>query len=795
MGVITKISDVNCVNLIRIDNVGRTSVFKVNGVELQCNTPTPTPTQTITPTQTTTPTQTITPTMTKTPTMTPGGTTTPTPTKTITPSVTCVRPSGTTNYVLYAVVNSVNITASESSVCNGLYVASQGGPLSGSITIQFNSTYPAAPPVGSYTYDGWGGTNCNTVADGWYIMNVISGLVGVHIVNGILVAYAVCPTVTPTVTPTQTPTNTITPSITPTNTITPSHTPTNTPTPTSIGNYKYVFTACCSPYTVGIVKVIKSSPPTYPFVYYDSTYGCYDFSNLTVTAGTESIVLDLMPTIPPTSYKDCYNCLFDHTCPTPTPTPTKTPTPTPTQGGGGSLVQLRNCCTFEIAYTTFDSAYIPGTIWSNDTPNCWTVVATGVTGTESVTLTTGGYIDCCDCMKNNSINCTWTGTTCCGVESSPLYSATTVCAIWSTFAGNPYSFCPSYGFSYQDVNLECWTFYGGIQGDKPDLTCDIYYEMAFDTDNLTGITYANCNECTDNGRICGYQFYGCCFGDYALDNYYNFYGNFSAYTATSISATFTGRTGPQTVCAYVGPKDYIYGANEATFLSAYTSCNQCTDNGNNCYFDWVDCCSYNSNFISTQGIYSGSTIADTSGDCYNFYGGPWTSPTYSLSGISTYYGDCSTCQTSENPCLYNVTSCCDGSTAIATYNGYPYIGNNYKFSDGSSCWTIDSLYTGISSPTVNLTSGVWNYCCDCLRSNSFNCPQSFLGQNCCTSVQAYFPNNGWSYGTLSVGDVVFSTTDNQCYEIISFGTDTPTDNYDCYQVFSDCTNCTSSWPC
>ena len=44
MGVITKMSDVNCANLSKIDNVSRTSVFKINGVELECNTPTPTTT-------------------------------------------------------------------------------------------------------------------------------------------------------------------------------------------------------------------------------------------------------------------------------------------------------------------------------------------------------------------------------------------------------------------------------------------------------------------------------------------------------------------------------------------------------------------------------------------------------------------------------------------------------------------------------------------------------------------------------------------------------------------------------
>jgi hypothetical protein len=606
--------------------------------------------------------------------------------------------------------------------------------------------------------------------------------VGVHIVNGILVAYAVCPTVTPTKTPTQTPTNTITPSITPTNTITPSITPTKTPTPTSVGNYKYVFTACCSPFIVGIVKVISSSPPTGQFVYYDSIYGCYDFSNLTVTAGTESIVLDLMPTIRPTSYKDCAACLLANACPSPTPTPTLTPTPTPTQGAGDK-VQLRNCCTFATGYTDFDSAYIPGTTWSNlDSTECWTVIATGVTGTVNVTLDKD-FADCSECMVMNRIKCWWPGISCCDATDQYV----DVC-FYLDFAF--YFTVPLPNTAYQDRNLDCWTFSGGTYTDPSEFCPGEVYFISLES---TDTPYSSCTQCTSGGTICGYLVEPCCWGDEAANNNLIFYGNFSAYTASSISVTFTGKTEPEDVCVYVVGKSLILNNPPATFLSAYTSCDQCTSTGNTCYFDWSDCCTGSKN-ISTQGYFSGYTISTISGDCYTYDNGPFSAATYSLSGISAYYNDCSSCQTSENPCLYNVTNCCDGSTAIASYTGGAYFGNS--FSDGSSCWTMDSSYTGTSASTVTLTAGPYNPCCGCFETNSINCTTSFLGLDCCSGLLvAYFPNNGGNSGALSVGDVVVSTTNNSCYEIISFGNDTPSDNYYCSTLFADCANCISSYPC
>jgi hypothetical protein len=585
----------------------------------------------------------------------------------------------------------------------------------------------------------------------------------------------ITPTITPTntLTPTVTPTNTLTPTVTPTNTLTPTVTPTPTGTigvtPTPAGTWYFVFTACCDPSITGIVRVTSQYYPSAYGWFYDSTYGCYDFSNFTVTAGTPNIVLDLTVPIPPNGYKSCSGCFDFHSCPTPTPTRTQTPTPTrtptPTPGGGGDRVQLRNCCTFETAYTTFDSAYIPGTIWveDSDPKKCWTIVATGVTGTASVTLNnTYSFTLCCECLQGTGANCSWTGTTCCDVESSPVYSGLSICFVYSTLESG-YGFCPSPDFSYQDQNFDCWTFNGGIQGNSPVLPCEIY-NLYFDTGNISGITYSDCNDCTSGGTLCGYAFELCCWGDEAPNQNMTFYGDFSAYTASSISATFTGKTGPQDVCAYVVGRTLIHGNDQATFLSAYTSCNQCTDNGNNCYFDWIDCCSLGAFYtISTQGIFSAYTIADTSGVCYSFYSGPWTSPTYSLSGVSAYYGDCNTCYTSENPCLFNVTSCCDGSTAIATYDGYPYVGYNYSFSDGSSCWVMDSFYSGTSSPTVTLLSGTWATCCDCLQFNTQTCSQTFSGQSCCDSSIEIFSNIGWNSGTLSIGNVVVSDINNTCY--------------------------------
>ena len=798
MGVITKMSDVNCANLSKIDNVSRTSVFKVNGVELECNTPTPTTTVTATPT----PTPTVTRTQTPTPTITPGGSSTPTPTPLpiYDPSIyVSNQVSGVSqNFILWFSTNSGGTWTSWVTGTGATWPSynAYGGATfySGqSVWYGFTDTSGVDLKFGTGQTSPLPGDFDSLCGKIYPFKTIITGATQSFFFNMRVIssAYVTCdaastptPTPTRTQTPTPTPTRTVTPTVTPTNTITPTVTRTQTPTPTSVGTFKYVFTACCSPFTVGIVKVISQSIPSL-YVYYDSIYGCYDFSNLTVTAGTESITLDLLPTFPPTGYKDCDNCLRAYGCPSPTPTPTLTPTPTPTQGAGDK-VQLRNCCTFATGYTDFDSAYIPGTTWSNSGgTECWTVIATGVTGTVNVILNRD-YDDCSQCMLNNRINCFWPGISCC--DATDQYVDYCFYLNFSNFGTVPLP-----NTAYQDANLDCWTFSGGTYTDPGDFCPGEVYTIPLDS---TDTPYSSCTQCTSGGTICGYLVEPCCWGDESVYNGITVYGNFSAYTASSISLTFTGRAGPEDVCVYVVGKTLIEGGLPASFISTYTSCDQCTDNGNNCYFDWVDCCTYSTNYISTQGYFSGYTISTISGDCYNNHDGPFSAATYSLSGISASYVDCSDCQASENPCLYNVTSCCDGSTAIASYTSYPYVGNNYSFSDGSSCWIIDSYYTGTSSPTVTLTDGPYSPCCSCFDANAINCTQSFLGQDCCSGLlQAYFPNNGGNSGALSVGDVVVSNLSNSCYEIISFGTDTPTDNYYCSTLFTDCANCISSYPC
>ena len=94
MAIITKLNDVLCVNISKIDNVLKTNV-KYFDNNTFCPTPTPTPTTPVgtptpTPTKTVTPTPTNTPTLTQTltPTNTPTLTRTLTPTPTNTPTLT-----------------------------------------------------------------------------------------------------------------------------------------------------------------------------------------------------------------------------------------------------------------------------------------------------------------------------------------------------------------------------------------------------------------------------------------------------------------------------------------------------------------------------------------------------------------------------------------------------------------------------------------------------------------------------------------------------------------------------------
>jgi hypothetical protein len=84
MAIITKLNDVLCVNISKIDDVLKTNV-KYFDENTFCPTPTPTPTTAV-GTPTPTPTRTLTPTPTRTPTNTPTLTRTLTPTPTRTPT-------------------------------------------------------------------------------------------------------------------------------------------------------------------------------------------------------------------------------------------------------------------------------------------------------------------------------------------------------------------------------------------------------------------------------------------------------------------------------------------------------------------------------------------------------------------------------------------------------------------------------------------------------------------------------------------------------------------------------------
>ena len=84
MAIITKLNDVLCVNISKIDDVLKSNVLYFDENTF-CPTPTPTPTTPV-GTPTPTPTRTLTPTPTNTPTLT--RTLTPTPTKTLTPTPT-----------------------------------------------------------------------------------------------------------------------------------------------------------------------------------------------------------------------------------------------------------------------------------------------------------------------------------------------------------------------------------------------------------------------------------------------------------------------------------------------------------------------------------------------------------------------------------------------------------------------------------------------------------------------------------------------------------------------------------
>lgn len=88
MGTITKLNNVLCANISKVDAVLNANASKWDDNTFCPATPTPTPTQTSTPASVT---PSVTPTKTVTPSVTPTNTVTPTPTPTPTPTTPCFR--------------------------------------------------------------------------------------------------------------------------------------------------------------------------------------------------------------------------------------------------------------------------------------------------------------------------------------------------------------------------------------------------------------------------------------------------------------------------------------------------------------------------------------------------------------------------------------------------------------------------------------------------------------------------------------------------------------------------------
>jgi hypothetical protein len=104
------------------------------------------------------------------------------------------------------------------------------------------------------------------------------------------------------------------------------------------------------------------------------------------------------------------------------------------------------------------------------------------------------------------------------------------------------------------------------------------------------------------------------------------------------------------------------------------------------------------------------------------------------------------------------------------------------FSDGdNNCWTVLRSFTGPA--TVTYTSG-WGSCEDCVTNNGCN-----WDTECCSGGpdNKIFSDLGLPYGSIYVGVVIRSATDDKCRSVYKATLTPPNDNI--FNFYPDCRDC------
>ena len=179
------------------------------------------------------------------------------------------------------------------------------------------------------------------------------------------------------------------------------------------------------------------------------------------------------------------------------------------------------------------------------------------------------------------------------------------------------------------------------------------YEI-FKPENVTPTIYTGCTDCINDSNPCKYDVLFCCTGLGGTVT-----GSFSGSGETITSLTVNNKGNKQT-CVTIKNPSLSNPIGPATGGTIYDTCEQCTSGGTNCFYEVYYCCDDSITGINQGWLTGNTTFVDPNGDCYTsagtFANGPAT-----LTG-TTGYTDCTDCITNENPCLYNVSRCCDGTT-------------------------------------------------------------------------------------------------------------------------------------
>ena len=296
-------------------------------------------------------------------------------------------------------------------------------------------------------------------------------------------------------------------------------------------------------------------------------------------------------------------------------------------------------------------------------------------------------------------------------------------------------------------------------------------------ENVTPTIYTGCTDCINDSNPCNYVVEFCCTGIVGTVS-----GSFSGSGETITSLTVNNKGIKQT-CATIKYPFLGGGGVPATGGTIYDTCEQCTSGGTNCFYEVYYCCDDSITGINQGWLTGNTTFVDPNGDCYtdagNLANGPAT-----LTG-TTSYTDCTDCITNQNPCLYNVTRCCDGTTGIMSYNGALNIGTACVDSTNVDCWVVDSK---TNSGTANITYVTpFNSCCDCVNANPYGQSCEFWEVSCCFDSESKFcvPK----YLGTNIGD--FIQINGICYEIIG-QCGSLDETSDCNGIFVSCNDCASN---